>query len=69
MGKFLRSASQQPKVDTETVNSLYVEMVLDKVSRDYRKDQILKEIDRSLKDRNKQEFLRLTEELKSYITT
>ncbi|MCM3651064.1 IDEAL domain-containing protein [Metabacillus litoralis] len=69
MGKFLRSTSQQPKVDTETVNSLYVEMVLDKVSRDYRKDQILKEIDRSLKDRNKQEFLRLTEELKSYITT
>jgi uncharacterized protein YpiB (UPF0302 family) len=69
MGKFLRSASKQPKIDTETVNSLYVEMVLDKVSRDYRKDQILKEIDRSLKDRNKQEFLRLTEELKSYITT
>jgi uncharacterized protein YpiB (UPF0302 family) len=69
MGKFLRSASKQPKIDTETVNSLYVEMVLDKVSRDYRKDQILKAIDCSLKDRNKQEFLRLTEELKSYITT
>lgn len=69
MGKFLRSTSQQPKIDSEIINSLYVEMVLDKVSRDYRKDQILKGIDRSLKDRNKQEFLRLTEELKSYITT
>jgi uncharacterized protein YpiB (UPF0302 family) len=66
MGKFLRSTSQQPKIDTEAINSLYVEMVLDKVSRDYRKNQILKEIDRSLKDRNKQEFLRLTDELKSY---
>ena len=43
MGKFLRSTSQQPKIDTEIINSLYVEMVLDKVSRDYRKDQILKE--------------------------
>ena len=69
MGKFLRSTSQQPKIDTEAINSLYVEMVLDKVSRDYRKNQILKEIDRSLKDRNKQEFLRLTEELKNYINS
>lgn len=68
MSKFLRSTSQQPKVDTDAINSLYVEMVLDKVSRDYRKNQILKGIDRSLKDRNKQEFLRLTEELKSYTT-
>ena len=69
MGKFLRSTSQQPKIDTESINSLYVEMVLDKVSRDYRKNQILKEIDRSLKNRNKQEFLRLTEELKNYINS
>jgi len=66
MGKFLRSTSQQPKIDTEAINSLYVEMVLDKVSRNYRKNQILKGIDRSLQDRNKQEFLRLTEELKNY---
>ena len=41
------------------------EMVLNKVLNDFLKEQLLKEIDRSLEDRNKVEFLRLTEELKN----
>jgi uncharacterized protein YpiB (UPF0302 family) len=39
-------------------------MVLDKALRDFRKEKIQKKIDLSLKDKNKAEFIRLTEELK-----
>ncbi|MGE6378405.1 IDEAL domain-containing protein [Peribacillus muralis] len=41
------------------------EMVLKKALSDYRKAQIEKAIDNSLKDRNKGEFIRLTDLLKS----
>ena len=41
------------------------EMVLIKALNDYRKNQIEKEIDHSLETRDKQEFIRLTNELKS----
>lgn len=40
------------------------EMVLKKALSDYRKAQIEKEIDESLRNRDKEEFLRLTEILK-----
>jgi uncharacterized protein YpiB (UPF0302 family) len=62
MDKFLLNTSQQKEINT--LNSLYAEMLLDKALRDFRINQILKEIDRSLQYRNKEEFLRLTEELK-----
>jgi len=45
-------------------NSDYVEMLLDKAIYDFQLDRILKGIDRSLESRNKEDFLRLTEELK-----
>ncbi|MGE7781062.1 IDEAL domain-containing protein [Peribacillus sp. NPDC097264] len=41
------------------------EMVLIKALNDYRKNQIEKEIDHSLETRDKKEFIRLTNELKS----
>ncbi|MFI8494103.1 IDEAL domain-containing protein [Peribacillus butanolivorans] len=41
------------------------EMVLKKALSDYRKAQIERKIDESLKMRNKEEFIRLTDELKS----
>lgn len=41
------------------------EMVLNRALREYRRRQILKEIDQSLTNRNKEEFMRLTEELKA----
>ncbi|CAH0196576.1 hypothetical protein SRABI96_01807 [Peribacillus sp. Bi96] len=41
------------------------EMVLKKALSDYRKAQIEKAIDDSLKNRDKEEFIRLTEILKS----
>ncbi|MGF6947710.1 uncharacterized protein YpiB (UPF0302 family) [Neobacillus sp. B4I6] len=54
--------SPQPEVNV--MDSLFAEMVLDKALRDFRKEKIQKKIDQSLRDKNKAEFLRLTEELK-----
>ncbi|MBT2723336.1 IDEAL domain-containing protein [Bacillus sp. ISL-46] len=54
--------SPQPEVNV--MDSLIAEMVLDKSLRDFRKEKIQKKIDLSLRDKNKAEFLRLTEELK-----
>ncbi|MBT2701108.1 IDEAL domain-containing protein [Bacillus sp. ISL-40] len=54
--------SPQPEVNV--MDSLFAEMVLDKALRDFRKEKIQKKIDLSLRDKNKAEFIRLTEELK-----
>ncbi|MFC3885109.1 IDEAL domain-containing protein [Bacillus songklensis] len=61
--KYLLPAPQQP--ERKVLDSIFAEMVLNKALRDFRKEQIGKEIDQSLRDRNKEEFLRLTEELKN----
>jgi uncharacterized protein YpiB (UPF0302 family) len=53
-----------PQKDIAALNAFYAELLLDKVLRDFRIKQMKLEIDRSLQDRNKEEFLRLTEELK-----
>jgi uncharacterized protein YpiB (UPF0302 family) len=46
------------------MDSLFAEMVLDNALIDFRKNKIRKEIDRSLQERNKDAFLKLTAELK-----
>jgi uncharacterized protein YpiB (UPF0302 family) len=53
---------RETKVDV--VYAELADMVLNKALLDFRKEQLRKEIDRSLENRNKEEFLRLTEELK-----
>ncbi|MGM0878913.1 MAG: IDEAL domain-containing protein [Bacillota bacterium] len=58
MDKFSLDTSHQQ--ETNTLNSLYAEMALDKALRDFQIEQIYKGIDRSLQYRNKEEFLRLT---------
>ncbi|MGG2065663.1 IDEAL domain-containing protein [Bacillus sp. S14(2024)] len=63
MKKHLLNTPAQSEVNV--MDSLFAEMVLDKAIHDFRKEQIQKEIERSLQNRNKEEFLRLTEELKS----
>ena len=63
MEKNLFNISQQLEINAMIF--LFVERVLNKALRDYQKEQILKEIDKSLQKRNKVEFLRLTEELKN----
>ncbi|MBB6445069.1 IDEAL domain-containing protein [Bacillus benzoevorans] len=56
------NAPQDPEV--ENTNLQIAEMVLDKALRDFQKAQLLKEIDFSLRDRNKEKFMALTEKLK-----
>jgi uncharacterized protein YpiB (UPF0302 family) len=63
MEKKLLNGPQQSEVNI--MDSLFAEMVLDKAIHDFQKNQIHKEIDQSLQDGNKKEFLRLTEKLKS----
>lgn len=62
MKKYFLNAPQKPVV---TDDSTLAEMVLDKALRDFQKEQILKEIDQSLVNRNKEKFLELTEKLKT----
>lgn len=53
-----------PQTKINVMDSLLAEMVLDQVILNFKKEQIQKKIDQSLLERNKSEFLRLTEELK-----
>lgn len=54
-----------PKPKVNVIDSLFAEMVLDTALLKFRKEQIRQKIDQSLHDKNKNEFLRLTEELKN----
>ncbi|MFC7392761.1 IDEAL domain-containing protein [Scopulibacillus cellulosilyticus] len=56
-----------PQSEVNATDSELAEMLLNKALRDFQKEQILKRIDQSLQDRNKDEFLRLTEELKNIL--
>lgn len=49
------------------MDSLFAEMVIEKAICNFQKEKILKEIDLALKNKNKSDFLRLTEELKNYL--
>lgn len=64
MKKYFLNAPQQPEV---TDDAQMAEMVLNKALHDFQKEQILKEIDHSLRDRNEKDFLRLTEKLQMYL--
>ncbi|OZT11856.1 hypothetical protein CHN50_14625 [Priestia aryabhattai] len=49
------------------MNSLTAEMVLDHALRMFQKQQLQKEIDHALLNRNKQEFLKLSQQLQAYL--
>ncbi|MBR8644784.1 IDEAL domain-containing protein [[Brevibacterium] frigoritolerans] len=63
MEKNLANTPPQPEINVK--DSEFAEMVLNKALLNFRKEQIRKEIDQSLQGYNKEEFLRLTEELKN----
>ncbi|MFE3974527.1 MULTISPECIES: IDEAL domain-containing protein [unclassified Peribacillus] len=63
MEKNLANTTPQPEINVK--DSEFAEMVIKKALLNFRKEQIRKEIDQSLQDQNKEEFLRLTEELKN----
>jgi len=46
-------------------DEMLAELFLDRMMNDFKRSKILKEIDHSLKNKDKEAFLRLTEELKS----
>lgn len=49
--------------DIYNMNGLFAEMVLDKAVRQFRKKQLLQEIDRALDNEDKQAFILATTEL------
>lgn len=62
MKQFYLNAPQQ--LEPYAIDSLLAELVLEQAIRNFRKEQIHKEIDQSLRNRDKAAFMRLTEELK-----
>jgi len=62
MEKKLLNSPQRSEVNI--MHSLFAEMVLEKALRDFQKERIQEDIDRALLERNKDEFLRLTNMLK-----
>ena len=59
--------NEMDRVDPNLRDEMLAELFLDQVINDFKKMKILKEIDLSLKNKDKEAFLRLTEELKSVI--
>ena len=57
--------NESPETEVDVRYSEFADIVLNKALLDFQKEQLRKEIDRSLQNRNKEEFLRLTEELNS----
>lgn len=53
-----------PQHSNENNDSIIAEMFLSNALQEFRRETLRKEIDRSLQERNKDAFLRLTEELK-----
>ncbi|MCM3186488.1 IDEAL domain-containing protein [Priestia megaterium] len=53
------------RVDQNLRDEMLAELFLDQMMNNFKKSKILEEIDQSLKNKNKEAFLRLTEELKS----
>ncbi|WP_407728496.1 IDEAL domain-containing protein (plasmid) [Priestia megaterium] len=53
------------RVDPNLRDEMLAELFLDQMMNDFKKSKILEEIDQSLKRKDKEAFLRLTEKLKS----
>jgi uncharacterized protein YpiB (UPF0302 family) len=53
------------RVDTNLRDEMLAELFLDQMMNNFKKSKILEEIDQSLKNKDKEAFFRLTEDLKS----
>jgi uncharacterized protein YpiB (UPF0302 family) len=62
MQQFFLNPPVQP--EENTLDSLIAELFLDKILLDVKKERLLKEIDQALLLKNKEDFLRLSMELK-----
>ncbi|KKK39726.1 phosphoesterase [Mesobacillus campisalis] len=54
-----------PQPEGSIADSLVAEMVLEKALLKFRKEKIQQQIDQALSEKNKEEFMRLTEKLKT----
>ncbi|WP_129708098.1 IDEAL domain-containing protein [Priestia megaterium] len=57
-------SNEMNRVEPSISDQVLTELFLDQVMKDFKKSKILKEINQSLKNKDKETFLRLTEELK-----
>jgi len=53
------------RVDANLRDEMLAELFLNQMMDDFKRNKILEEIDQSLKNKDKEAFLRLTEDLKS----
>ncbi|QDZ88265.1 IDEAL domain-containing protein [Priestia megaterium] len=53
------------RVDPSLRDEMLAELFLNQVMNDFKRSKILEKVDQSLKNKDKEAFLRLTEELKS----
>ncbi|PEA36913.1 phosphoesterase [Priestia megaterium] len=53
------------RVDPNLRDEILAELFLDQMMNDFKRSKILEKVDQSLKNKGKEAFLRLTEELKS----
>ena len=57
--------NEMDRVDPNLRDEMLAELFLDQMVNDFKRSKILEEIDQSLKIKDKEAFLRLTEKLKS----
>ncbi|MDR7207428.1 IDEAL domain-containing protein [Priestia megaterium] len=57
--------NEMNRVDSNLRDEMLAELFLDQMVSDFKRSKILEEIDQSLKIKDKEAFLRLTEKLKS----
>ena len=57
--------NEMDRVDPNLRDEILAELFLDQMMNNFKKSKILREIDQSLKNKDKEAFFRLTEELKS----
>ncbi|RPJ97821.1 IDEAL domain-containing protein [Priestia endophytica] len=58
-------SNEMNQVEINIHDEVVAELFLNQVVKDFKKGKILEEIDQSLKNKDKETFLRLTEELQS----
>lgn len=58
-------SNEMSQVETDIHDEVVAELFLNQVVKDFKRGKILEKIDQSLKNKDKETFLRLTEELQS----
>ncbi|MBT2259747.1 IDEAL domain-containing protein [Priestia megaterium] len=58
-------SNEVKRMETNISDEMLPELFLNQVIKDFKKSKIVEEIDQSLKNKDKEAFLRLTTELKS----